>query len=112
MIVGDYKIQLEPFIGCKCGRNHEKLNRQSTQKVFRYRGYKGIVRFFHDDNILPTEDVTHFVTGNAIVGLNLSDRFYIVSKHIMDYERLLFVSNTTDDEYLSFCRDFWREIKE
>ena len=112
-MIGDYrKIVEDEFVGCRCGRNHEKFHHGSFQQVFRYRGYKGIVGLFHKDKILPVRNVTHFALGNAIVGLNLSNRFYIISKHIMNRERLLFVSNTTDAESIWVCDDFWQEIKE
>ena len=111
-MIGDYETNQQEFPRCKCGRNHEGLYRQRSEKVFRYRGYKGIVKFFQKDGILPMADVTHFALGNAIVGLSLLDKYHIVSKPILNRERLLFVSNSTDSEYITFCHDFWREIKE
>ena len=112
-MIGDHKkIADDASIGCGCGRNHEKFYQGAIEQVFRYRGYKGIVGLFHKKNILPIENITRFALGKAVVGLNLSNRFHIISKHIMNRERLLFVSNTTDAESAWLCREFLREINE
>ncbi|MGC2235357.1 MAG: hypothetical protein WA584_04310 [Pyrinomonadaceae bacterium] len=112
-MIGDYKPKKtdESSIRCKCSRNHERVGLVSL-KVYRYRGFKSLIPIIR--NIaLPIQDITHYVlTLEAIVGLNMSGTFRIVSKHIMNRKRVAFVSNTTDIEGILVCNEFWKEIYE